>query len=291
LELLQNADDNSYEASTPTMNITYKQRKLRIDCNEIGFSKANVEAICRIGKSSKIGLDNESTYIGEKGIGFKSVFKVADVVWIKSGHYTFKFDKTAKLGMITPIWEQFPEKTLSGFTSILLDLSQNCHLQELILELKALDPKLLLFLRNLKEIHIEVFENEKVSPQNISGHWNNWKKSLLRHDAVGRNDHLRRSVTLECDGHLQSYRVFHHQVTHTQEDPKRIGCKQSDMLLAFPSESPPENDYPTQSVYAFLPVRNYAFKVISHIGNFISVLDIDFTLVCFASRFSPYRQS
>lgn len=32
--------------------------------------------------------NNRKGYIGEKGIGFKSVFEVADVVWIKSGALT-----------------------------------------------------------------------------------------------------------------------------------------------------------------------------------------------------------
>lgn len=103
LELIQNADDNKYEGLSPTLDITYSNRTLRIDCNEIGFGRRNVETICSVGASIKAGLGNSTRYIGEKGIGFKSVFKVAHTVWIKSSHYSFKFDRREKLGMIAPI--------------------------------------------------------------------------------------------------------------------------------------------------------------------------------------------
>jgi hypothetical protein len=161
LELIQNADDNAYASSEPTLNITYSHRTLRLDCNEIGFGKNNVEAICKIGRSTKAGLGAVTRYIGEKGIGFKSVFKVADVVWISSGHYSFKFDKKETLGMIAPIWEKFPEgeNLLPGYTSILLQLSDDYNPEELVAEIKSLDPRLLIFLRNLRQINVTSSQN------------------------------------------------------------------------------------------------------------------------------------
>jgi hypothetical protein len=71
-----------------------RKRFLCVDCNKGGFSPGNIEASCRVGQSTKKGGDNATRYVGEKGIGFKSVFKAADIVWIKSGHYSFKFDKS-----------------------------------------------------------------------------------------------------------------------------------------------------------------------------------------------------
>ncbi|CAN9390393.1 unnamed protein product [Alternaria alternata] len=115
-------------------------KTLRIDCNEIGFGKSNVEAICKIGRSTKASLGNTTRYIGEKGIGFKSVFKVADVVSISSGHYSFKFDKKETLGMIAPIWDEFPDFRLPNNTSVLLQLSADYDTGELEDELKSLTP-------------------------------------------------------------------------------------------------------------------------------------------------------
>ncbi len=40
--------------------------------NEQGFTEANVRALCAINNSTKKGIQG---YIGQKGIGFKSVFK------------------------------------------------------------------------------------------------------------------------------------------------------------------------------------------------------------------------
>jgi hypothetical protein len=93
----------------PSVHFTYSNASLRVDCNEVGFSPRNVEALCRVGQSTKKGGDNATQYVGGKGIGFKSVFKAADVVWISSGPYSFKFDKSKQLGMIAPISTSQPQ--------------------------------------------------------------------------------------------------------------------------------------------------------------------------------------
>jgi hypothetical protein len=250
LELVQNVDDNSYQVLTPTLEITYEKRTLRIDCNEIGFSKKNVAAICRIGRSSKSGLDHSRRYIGEKGIGFKSVFKVSNVVWIRSGHYSFQFDKSKRLGMIAPIWEKFPAKALHGFTSILLQLSQDYDVTELIREIKALDPRLLIFLQKLKKINIKIIEGG-IDP---------WETSLERHDEPGR-DGRQQLVTLSHRSSLLTYRIFRLQVKQLPHDPKRAEFTESELLLAFPLSDPNESKIESQNVYAFLPIRDYGFKV------------------------------
>lgn len=51
--------------------------------------QSNVRAICSTGESTKT---NTSGYIGEKGIGFKSVFKAASKVHIQSGPFSFFFE-------------------------------------------------------------------------------------------------------------------------------------------------------------------------------------------------------
>jgi hypothetical protein len=54
LELVQNCDDNSYADNvTPTLRIKVNKDRLELSNNEIGFSQANVEAICAIAKSTK----------------------------------------------------------------------------------------------------------------------------------------------------------------------------------------------------------------------------------------------
>jgi HSP90 family molecular chaperone len=92
LELLQNADDNTYH-SEPTLKITYRIQDdgasfLQIDSNEIGFTYADVVALCSIGNSTKKGSGHAKNATGEKGIGFKSVFRVAEKVYVSSRAYT-----------------------------------------------------------------------------------------------------------------------------------------------------------------------------------------------------------
>lgn len=87
LELIQNADDNVYDADIdPHLSIVYRTDGfLWFGCNERGFTEANLRALCTVSESTKKVEDNRKGYIGEKGIGFKSVFKVASEVFCQSG--------------------------------------------------------------------------------------------------------------------------------------------------------------------------------------------------------------
>ena len=101
-ELLQNADDNQYTmGQDPYVVFRVYPDRIVIDCNEDGFTRQNLTAICDIGKSSKTGSQG---YIGEKGIGFKSVFMAAWRVHIQSRSFSFDFvhrKGDSGMGMIT----------------------------------------------------------------------------------------------------------------------------------------------------------------------------------------------
>lgn len=99
-ELLQNADDCYYpEGVIPHLRIQTTQTTFSISYNEIGFTKRNVRAITAIGESTKKLLLSGSTpskdTIGEKGIGFKAVFSVAEEVIIHSGPFHFSLKDSA----------------------------------------------------------------------------------------------------------------------------------------------------------------------------------------------------
>ena len=70
---------------------------------QVGFSKVNVKALCDVGKSTK---QHKVGYIGQKGIGFKSVFKVTDAAEIHSKGFHISFDlvQHRALGYILPTW-------------------------------------------------------------------------------------------------------------------------------------------------------------------------------------------
>jgi len=92
LELLQNADDNKYSTNTPEVRIVLSEEKFELYNNEDGFTSDNLFAITYSAASTKTRDKTAATYIGEKGIGFKSVFSVAENVEIHSSPYHFRLD-------------------------------------------------------------------------------------------------------------------------------------------------------------------------------------------------------
>ena len=82
LELVQNADDNKYvKGVEPSLSFIAERQRLVVVNNEAGFLPEHVAALCSAGESSK---KNKTGYIGEKAIGFKSVFKVTDAPEVHS---------------------------------------------------------------------------------------------------------------------------------------------------------------------------------------------------------------
>ncbi len=140
LELIQNADDNDYpgEVSSgsgvgPSVKFVVEEKCISVMNNECGFQEKNIRAICDVGKSTKgkhkFGYIGKvwncllSSFLqmlghqlgtlvplhvcisGQKGIGFKSVFRITDAPEIHSNDYHFKFDLTSDpMGYILPHW-------------------------------------------------------------------------------------------------------------------------------------------------------------------------------------------
>ena len=114
-----------------------------------------MDSLCAIGRSSKAN-NLEST--GENGIGFKSIFKVADQVTIHSYPYSFTFDTTSKLGelgMLVPSWVDPPINTTDG-TLLTFRLRKRERTRSVLSDqLKSFDFYSLLFSRVLRKIKID----------------------------------------------------------------------------------------------------------------------------------------
>ena len=105
-ELIQNVDDCKYKSVDDCklkIDFDLNEDIITLEYNELGFRPKDVIAISDIGNSTKnhhksldqkeTGLDkNDLQEIGEKGIGFKSIFGLANKVSIKSGYFNFYFD-------------------------------------------------------------------------------------------------------------------------------------------------------------------------------------------------------
>lgn len=94
LELIQNADDAQYSENEPRIRFIIEKSGITILYNEDGFSVEDLIAITDTGSSTKIKANRfDHGFIGEKGIGFKSVFALASSVEIDSPPWHFVLNK------------------------------------------------------------------------------------------------------------------------------------------------------------------------------------------------------
>ncbi|KAF2021339.1 hypothetical protein BU24DRAFT_457320 [Aaosphaeria arxii CBS 175.79] len=251
-ELLQNADDTEYAAG-PIINIRHSGNRLLFECNEIGFSKADVEALCDASNSTKKKTNPTRKQIGEKGIGFKSVFKVCSSVWLKSGFYQFKFDKNILLGRIQPIWEAFPVSTTPGYTGILIDLEaeNNAHIRS---ALEGVDPIILLFLQQVRQINISIHAD------GILARARGPTFNRLTAESIPKTARVLHRIRCERNRSGSSLVVFRYPVIDLPYHVSRPLQNDTEIILAFPESFGSRDKDNRGGVYAYLPVGKYGFK-------------------------------
>lgn len=250
LELIQNADDNHYASGvTPQLTLNVTPTSLVMVNNEVGFTEDNVKAICSVGASSK--SKQKSGYIGEKGIGFKSVFTVSNAPEIHSNGFHFKFDRTVEgnlLGYVVPHWCEPPVGLQSDCTTIILPAAKTYTFgAETLVDL---DACLLLFLNKLRQLSL-LHNDERVTYRRED----NGELSTLSVSRVSEGvgsvseeiHYIRAEVTFLMDGDYI--------------DEKRLGVEQSAVVLAFPvDKSGAARPDSASHVFAFLPIRQMGFK-------------------------------
>lgn len=263
-ELLQNADDNHFSKAFGSNQLPFvsfdlhlNQRRIVVECNEDGFTKANLVAISNLGQSSKSGAQ---AYIGEKGIGFKSIFKVAYKVLIQSGDFKFSFNHKkgdSGMGMICPEWEPDVPFLDSGSTRMTLFLHEDDQdgnqAQDIRDQFKDLHPEMLLFLKNLRRIVVRIFDEED-DPE-----------ATTTYRVLSASDNRMETETVtEKGGNTESERKYFHVTKYMATDLPRGETRnyaQAEVVVAFPlsvNSVPLEED---QSVFAFLPLCEAGFNV------------------------------
>ncbi|RLN95527.1 hypothetical protein BBJ28_00007485 [Nothophytophthora sp. Chile5] len=271
LELLQNADDNSYQSEVvPLGEFTLTaDRQIVFYNNECGFSPANIQAICDVGASTKTAVDSE-TSIGKKGIGFKSVFKVSDTPQVHSNgfHICFHAKSTQHgggMGYILPYWMedagQWKRRRGTTFVLPLNDASMQ-RAAEISQSLMAFEPSVLLFLRRIRELRL------RDSTRNQTLHFLKTESDLAQHTNVQLVRLYSKMVKRQCEAATmtqQNWLVVKDQL----EAPPLLERKQpTEIALALPLADQPEGDSepadrpPLQQVYAYLPLRSYGFRFI-----------------------------
>jgi hypothetical protein len=244
LELLQNADDNSYAQDVdPSLTFNLLPEQLVVVNNEVGFNQANVAALCSAGNSSKT---NKSGYIGEKGIGFKSVFKVTDAPEVHSNGYHFQFDRSNPeelLGYVVPHWKTPTVPVADDVTTLVLPARPGKPFpNELLNDLNA---TLLLFLKQLRRLTVNSATATIEYVREDSGPITTLTTAQSGGQSPTQSRFFRTSTT--CD-------------MSSLSEPKREKVKSTELVLAFPLsadlKAAPDASSPT---YAFLPIREFGF--------------------------------
>ena len=272
-ELLQNAEDNQYTVATGQNVVPYVSFKLFsdrivVECNEDGFTRNHLHAICDVGQSSKNGKSGSHGYVGEKGIGFKSVFMAAWKVHIQSGDFSFCFfhrKGDSGMGMIMPIWEE-PEADLPRpLTRITLFLHEDTSQREFIeTQLRELQDTFLLFLTKLRRIDI-AFHDSK-GQQTVSTSLNKVEESnrvILSNVSTGPspNDSVRKSQTYHVTSHTVRNLPRSNNREYSPKEESDRAWASSTVVLAFPLTESAEPIIAPQDIFAFLPVTCKGFKV------------------------------
>ncbi|KAK3589090.1 hypothetical protein CHS0354_017428 [Potamilus streckersoni] len=262
LELVQNADDNNYpdeilsgeNDACPSARFIINEKYVMVLNNECGFREKDIRALCDVGRSTK--GKHKYGYIGQKGIGFKSVFRVTNCPEVHSNGYHICFDvHGGPMGYILPNWvtEDKWETEDGWVTKIVLPLKEEMQTQSRTLAARFNDihPSLLLFLHRLREITID---------NKIEGHVQTMRKCNLG-DRVVEIKHSNGSDRwLVVKKVLDASKISSQVKSGTEVESTEIA-------VAFPllPKGQRASAYvlpPKQPAFAFLPLRSYGFRFI-----------------------------
>jgi hypothetical protein len=253
-ELIQNADDNRYpDGVEPFLEFVLQEEYLKIESNEVGFAPENIAAISKVGQSTK---GSKIGFIGEKGIGFKSVFRIARKVHIQSEPYSFAFiynNDDSGLGMVTPLNEPYLPIRDGVQTQMILHFRDRRNWEQVLEEfLHHLPLTILLFLKKLKRITLDI---------NVPEHANRRiSYSVLPTDGSPTKNRV--TIRKDDGGSSSDYDfwVKKKQVHDMPPHNARGNITQAEVVLAFPLlEEVPVIE--SQWISAYLPMRKEAFKV------------------------------
>ncbi|KAF0912690.1 hypothetical protein E2562_018941 [Oryza meyeriana var. granulata] len=269
LELVQNADDNTYlEDVEPTLAFILQDNGIVVLNNESGFSAENIRALCDVGNSTKKG--SNQGYIGNKGIGFKSVFRVTDAPEIHSNGFHVKFDITeGQIGFVLPtavapyntysvsrMLSVEDDKDFSSFwnTCIVLPFRskfrEGTGMHSIASMFSDLHPSLLLFLHRLKCIKFKNMMNDTLL--------------VMRRKALGNG-----IVRISHGNDIMSWLIVNKKLQGTIT---RHEVCSTEIALAFTLQETPTGEYEPylkqQPVFAYLPLRNYGLRFILQ-GDFV----------------------
>ncbi|KAB2055526.1 hypothetical protein ES319_A11G043100v1 [Gossypium barbadense] len=294
MELIQNAQDNEYlEGVDPSLEFVITSRDitatgasatLLMFNNEKGFSSKNIDSICSVGRSTKKG-NRQSGYIGEKGIGFKSVFLISAQPYVFSNGYQIRFNEApcphCGLGYIVPEWVD--DLTLDDIrkvygsalptTVIVLPLKPD-KVKAVKQQLSIIEPEVLLFLSKIKRLSVRE-DNEDPRLNTVSGIAITSETNFVTRKNVDAESYTLCLSAEEKDdksGKECSYHIWKQKFPVRLENKveRRMDVDELVITLAFPNDERLHRGMNLPGVYAFLPTEM--------VTNFPFIIQADFVL-------------
>ncbi|XP_077229643.1 uncharacterized protein LOC143862479 [Tasmannia lanceolata] len=300
MELIQNAEDNEYPAgvkpslefiiTSKDITLTGATATLLIFNNEKGFFPKNIDSICSVGRSTKKG-NRQRGYIGEKGIGFKSVFLITSQPYIFSNGYQIRFNEDplpdCNVGYIVPEWvEENP--TLSDIHQI-YGSDRSLPTTVVILPLKfekvgavkqqlsSIHPEVLLFLSKIKRLSVRE-DNDNPSLNTVSAISISSETDFQTRKNIDAESYtLRLSAEEDSEENEKecSYYMWRQKFPVKLENrvERRMEVEEWMITLAFPNGARLNRRNTGQSfpgIYAFLPTEMFT--------NFPFIIQADFVL-------------
>jgi len=238
-EIIQNAEDSTYSAKKAELEFHLLQDGILVLSNQNGFTDDDIRSICVMASGGKIAKKDQ--FIGEKGLGFRSVFKITDKPYISSNDYHFYFDKTKSYEKPFLIDQSTSADLPLMFTNyehtaIFLPYSIGSNdIKELEKDFETkIQPKLILFLKKLNHISI---------------HKNNQQWMYINKEKF-KSEHLS-GYKLSNDTIEQRYYVFRKTIDVSKiNDEKRKNISKREIVLAYPENVDQQDG---TNVFAFLP--------------------------------------
>lgn len=260
-ELLQNAHDACAGQADRSGKISFvwSNEALHVSDNGEGFFEANVEALCALGNTTKLG---EKGSIGYKGIGFVSVYELTDTPQILTHHgVNFGFNliearknqrppmllpdllEDSDLGSDGPLIERLRKR--GAKTIIRLPFRPTDQADESYRRLlEVMRPEALIFMPKIGDLEFR-----------FGGECSSWSCKQLRRNKVGPGTFYRLAVA----GETKDWLMAQKSVPTPQEILTAPGWSESKRLgaaVAIPwSNGRPVPSSTNQAIYAYYPTE------------------------------------
>lgn len=282
-ELLQNAIDHPNNNFNKELSIHFEifHNFLLLKHNGALFTEDNFKSICGILFGEQQNESNNNR-IGYKGIGFKSVFRHTNNVYIRSGNFSFCFRKGADADNIP--WEVMPifqneiikidEIPQFDFfnspVAFAFEFPSEKHKNDVIKYLSELaqNPYLLIFLENLRELRVTTPDNEHIYERVLHSDESGRERIRLKINGSSYSDWLSFSDKFMIEDENIISELADENNTSIPEHFRKFRNPQIDILVPLDKVENPIN------IFAYLPLSatKYQLDYIVN-GDFIPNLD------------------